>query len=72
MKIAVELRPCIIKNTKALFHRLSDNIVKNGLGEYVATITMAIVEYDDGSIGTVYPREIKFVDNKINDYCFDK
>ena len=72
MKISAELRPCMIKNTKALFHRWSDNIVQNGLREHVGTITMAIVEYDDGSIGTVYPTEIKFISSKVDDYCFDK
>lgn len=32
--------------------------------------TLAIVEYEDGTIDEVRPQQIKFADNKINEYAF--
>ena len=67
---SVELRPCIVKTKKALFHRWSNNVLLNGLNERVGDVTIAIIEYEDGSVGSVYPSEVKFVDRKINEFGY--
>lgn len=33
--------------------------------------TLAIVEFEDGTIEEVYPYRIKFLDNKLKEYCFN-
>lgn len=34
--------------------------------------TLAIVEYEDGTIDEVRPQQIRFADGKINEYAFEK
>lgn len=60
INIKIELRPCIVKGRKALFHKWS---VKS-------KETVAIIEYEDGAVTECYPYEIKFVDAKFKEYCF--
>ena len=33
---------------------------------------IALVEYEDGTMGEVNPSQIRFVDNKIKDYAFEE
>lgn len=63
------LRPCMVKDRKALFHRWSDKAevlapsprVGGHTGGQLYQ-TVAIVEYDDGSVHEAYPSEIRFLD----------
>ncbi len=67
IKIESEVRPCYVNGKKALFHKWVHN--KNTINiqqEY----EMAIVEYEDGHIDEVAPKEITFIDGKINEYAF--
>ena len=72
-----EYRPCLVNGVKALFHMWSnycypveDSLLRGGhrAGEIKGTV--AIVEYEDGTVAEVDPKSIKFVDNKIKDYAF--
>lgn len=75
--IRAELRPCIVKDRKALFHRWSDKSeivapspMVGGHNGGVIRITVGIIEYEDGVITECYPYEIRFVDTVFNEYCF--
>jgi hypothetical protein len=74
-----EYRPCWIKGRKALFHRweekrwvLEPSIMAGGHAGGQMSITLAIIEYEDGTVHEAYPYEIVFCDNKIDQYCFEK
>lgn len=79
MKIEVELRPCIVDDRKALFHKWIDKstIVEpspmmGGHNGGVLKFTVGIIELEDGTVEERYPYKIKFLDNKIKDYCFNE
>jgi hypothetical protein len=61
-KMEIEIRPCLVSlngtERKALFH----------LFNYLDGA--AVVELEDGQCTTVAPWAVKFVDNKISEYCF--
>lgn len=81
-----EYRPCYVSGRKALFHRWeafpyvspSKYMAKRweGLNEDEAIEksidlgTLAIVEYEDGTIAKVYPEEVRFVPGLMNEYDF--
>lgn len=60
-----ELRPCLVNGRKALFHTWEhwelDDIKK----------VFGIIEDENGRIIKVNPTSIQFLDNKIENYCFD-
>ena len=67
INISYELRPCLIgeKKRKALFHQwVSD--------AYAGSV--AIVEYEDGSVARVTPKNIHFLDSneKFEGYDWDE
>ena len=66
IEIKPELRPCLVKGEKALFHHWVHihDICKN---EY----EVGIVEYENGEVEEVTPNNIKFCDNKITQYSFE-
>lgn len=75
--IKSELRPCFVKDKKALFHKWNEfsKPVPGGItpidpppGEIKYTLGM--VEYEDGTVEEVAPHYIKFIDNKIKEYDF--
>lgn len=77
LKIEMELRPCIVKNRKALFHKWNEksHIVEPSpmIGGHVGGVikhTVAIIEYEDGVVTECYPYEIKFTDNKFVEFYF--
>lgn len=81
LKIETELRPCIVSGKhKALFHMWSvesnNTWWDNSEGEEMQCAnerkTVGIVEYEDGTIHQCYPGCIKFIDGKINEYCFEE
>ena len=63
IEINFELRPCIVtkngKKKKSLFHRWN-------------VFNLAVVEYEDGTVDSVEPKQIRFIDNKIKDYYFEE
>lgn len=72
-----EYRPCLADGKKALFHRWEDkskivepSVMVGGHNGGVLKYTVAIVEYENGSVAEVFPNYIKFVDGKINEYAF--
>lgn len=58
-----ESRPCIVhtnnEERKALFYGFSDNYDK------------CVVEYENGELHKAYVWRVRFLDNRLNDYCFD-
>lgn len=67
----IEYRPCYVYGRKAIFHRWANDArptLPNGEtpGEnsryYQFRSTKAIVEYEDGTVGRVWPNEVKFAD----------
>ena len=66
-----EYRPCWVNGQKALFHRWEDNAFQLSSGNPTKR-TLAIIEREDGSVHEVYPYEVVFCDNKIDQYCFEK
>lgn len=79
MKIEFELRPCLIKGKRALFHRWNEvtqvlppsNMVGGHCGGGVSQ-TFAIVELEDGTVKECYPYEIKFLDEKYKEFLFEE
>lgn len=74
---SVECRPCIVKGCKCLFHRWVEHseivppspmVGGHGGGEH--RYITALIECENGTITEVAPKDVKFVDNKINDYLF--
>jgi hypothetical protein len=77
MKIETELRPCLVNDKRALFHKWSDKsqIVEpspfiGGDQGGVLMYTVGIIEYEDGQICECMPSQIKFIDSKIEQYHF--
>lgn len=78
IKINAELRPCIVKGKKALFHKWSDrsSILDpspkiGGHSGGVLKYTAGIIEYENGAVTECHPSEIKFKDGRFNEYCFN-
>ena len=72
-----EMRPCTVNGRKALFHRWADraqtvgeSILRGGHGAGQLWQVVGIVEYEDGTVREEYPNDIKFVDEKMREYCF--
>lgn len=62
-----EMRPCFVGDKKALFHRWSEqaeivppSILKGGHGGGVVRGTLAVVEYEDGTVGLANLEKIRF------------
>ena len=72
-----EYRPCYVDGKKALFHRWEDraevvepSIMVGGHPGGQLKWTCAIVEYEDGTIETVYPTKVRFIPGKMDEYDF--
>lgn len=64
-----DLRPCIVKDKKALFHEWSEvrkivppSYMVGGHSGGLISQTFGIVELEDGTVKECYPYEIKFLD----------
>lgn len=67
-----EYRPCFIdlkdgRERKALFHKW---IMKEDL--FKKQYAMGLVELENGKVLEVYYSQIRFIDNKIKEYCFEE
>lgn len=73
LKIEVPLRPCYVtagdEEVKALFHRWCDTNTSPIYGRQTISVS-AIVELEDGTIHTVYPENIRFLDDPFLNYIF--
>ena len=76
--IEMEKRPCIANGKNALFHCWSDRAeiiepspLVGGHDGGVMKWTVAIVEYEDGTVGEALPKNIKFLDPPHDEY-FEK
>lgn len=49
----------------------ANKVVPKNCSTTVISQTFAIVEYEDGTVAEVEPIEVRFVDNKTNEYAFD-
>lgn len=73
-----ELRPCIVSGReKGLFHGwekwqepIGESPMVGGHCAGQISRTYALVEDESGQINRYEPSNVRFVDNKINDYCF--
>ena len=66
--IKPELRPCYINGKKALFHlciKKKDIVMQS---EYF----VGLVEFIDGTVEEIGAEKIRFCDNKLEEYCFEK
>lgn len=73
----VPLRPCLVGNRKHLFHQwqvrawvVEPGIMVGSTPGGQCSVTTAIVEDEYGQVREVQPREIRFLDNRIEDYDF--
>jgi hypothetical protein len=62
LKAEVDVRPCIV----TLF-----GTTRNALFHGFTREAHAIVEFEDGNCTTVDVFNIRFIDGKIKEYCFD-
>ncbi|MFR2777147.1 MAG: hypothetical protein ACLTA8_01835 [Intestinibacter bartlettii] len=76
--IEIELRPCMVNNRKALFHNKyieSDEqyIESDGVEASIKIREdiKGLVEYEDGTLDLVSYKNIKFIDKKHQQYCWD-
>lgn len=78
MNIKRSLRPCFIVTNridptkrKALFHRwgqLAKNIPISGGNAHQVAEVCGVVEFEDGTVKTVRPNQIKFLDSTFDEY----
>ena len=73
LKIGIPLRPCYVaagdEEVKALFHRWCDTNTSPIYGRQTISVS-AIVELEGGTIHTVYPENIRFLDDPFLNYIF--
>lgn len=75
-----EYRPCWVRGKKAIFHRWANSarpVLPRGVQPsenerfYQFRNTLALVEYEDGTMERVYPSDIQFADHgRFRDYCW--
>lgn len=75
IKIMHELRPCEVKGRKALFHGWHEasrvvppSPMVGGHNGGEIKFTVAIIEWENGTVTECYPREVKFLDSKVEEY----
>lgn len=78
MKVEVELRPCIVNDKKALFHKWSDrseivppSSLRGGHVGGVVSGTFGIIELENGTVKECYPHEVKFLDEKHKEFIWE-
>lgn len=72
MKIEIELRPCLVGDKKALFHKwIVSSRESYSLPARTITMVNGLLEYEDGNLDVVDYRLIKFIDNEHQKYIWD-
>ena len=76
IEITQEVRTCLADGKPALFHKWCDvseiiapSCLRGGHQGGVASDTLALVEYEDGSTAQIHCTKIKFTDNRAAQYC---
>ena len=75
--IEYDLRPCVVRDINALFHRWveMDGVdvpaVRRRYDGAKACKVYALVEYKNGVVSCVPPHTVRFLDNKHDEYCFE-
>lgn len=69
--LAYKTRPCLVDGKRALWHRWVDraevvppSIMRGGHGGGQLACTVALVELFDGTVKTVYPERVRFLDTE--------
>ena len=85
INIKPPLRPCMVaiskggREKKALFHCWSqwsdvvgESVLKSGHKGGQVSETYGIVEFEDGTVQSVYPQLIRFLDNPFVEYMWEE
>lgn len=74
-----ELRPCLVKGEKGLFHEweqfqeiIPPSPLVGGHNGGVIGRTLGLVEFENGEIRRIEPTMIKFTDTNFTEYCFEE
>lgn len=77
LKMIVELRPCLVKGKKHLFHcwdhrawTVGESALRGGPSGGQCSMVLAVVEDEYGQVHEVYPRDVRFLDDQIKEYSF--
>ena len=77
LKMIVELRPCLVKGKKHLFHcwdhrawTVEESALRGGPSGGQCSMVLAVVEDEYGQVHEVYPRDVRFLDDQIKEYSF--
>lgn len=67
--IGAELRPCLVDGKRALWHKwttrweiVPPSIMAGGHGGGQVSASLALVEFEDGTVAEVYPSRVRFLD----------
>lgn len=70
-------RPCLVKGKKHIFHQWENRAWVAEPGIMVGSapggqcsMTLAIVEDEYGQVHEVYPKDVRFIDERIKEYDF--
>lgn len=76
-EMVVKLRPCLVKGKKHLFHRwdhrawtVGESALRGGPAGGQCSMVLAVVEDEYGQVHEVYPRDVRFLDDRIKEYDF--
>lgn len=77
LKMVVKLRPCLVKGKKHLFHcwdhrawTVGESALRGGPAGGQCSMVLAVVEDEYGQVHEVYPRDVRFLDDRIKEYDF--
>ena len=76
-EMVVKLRPCLVKGKKHLFHywdhrawTVGESALRGGPAGGQCSMVLAVVEDEYGQVHEVYPRDVRFLDDRIKEYDF--
>ena len=76
-EMVVKLRPCLVKGKKHLFHcwdhrawLVGESALRGGSPGGQCSMVLAVVEDEYGQVHEVYPRDVRFLDDRIKEYSF--
>lgn len=77
LEMALELRPCLVKGKKHLFHcwdhrawTVGEGALRGGPSGGQCSLVLAVVEDEYGQVHEVYPRDVRFLDGQMKNYDF--
>ena len=76
-EMVVKLRPCLVKGKRHLFHcwdhrawTVGESALRGGPSGGQCSMVLAVVEDEYGQVHEVYPRDVRFLDDRIKEYSF--